>query len=283
MDTSKPRILVVGCASLDTVHIETAKGRSTFETVGGAGLYTALAARAAGATVTLYAPRTNRLPEKFKRVPEAIDWIGPLVEADEMPALEIVHHGGGRATLLNARWGAEEKLAPDRLPGSLEGYVGAHIAALSSTSRQSAFALVLRERGVPVLSAGTYARLVYGDRKGVSDLLSKCDFFFMNANEARGMFGSVKDTPILDGKIVFVTDGERGADIFAQEQTMHVNAVPAQEVDPTGAGDTFCGAILAGILSGRTLEAAVQYAAELAARCITMPGTEAVLKEILLL
>jgi len=214
-------------------------------------------------------------------VPDVINWIGPPVEADEMPALEIIHHGGGRATLLNARWGAEEKLVPEALPGNLEGYAGAHIAALSSTPRQSAFALVLRERGFPMLSAGTYARLVYGDRQGVCDLLSRCDFFFMNANEARGLFGSVADTPKRDGKIVFVTDGERGADIFAPEQTMHVEAVPAQEVDPTGAGDTFCGAALAAILCGRTLDAAVQFAAELAGLCITMPGPEAVLKQIL--
>src|SRR4030095_10561973 len=163
--------------------------------------------------VTLYAPRTTILPKKFQRVPEVINWIGPLVEAEEMPALEIVHHGGGRATLVDARWGAEQQLVPESLPESLEQYAAAHIAALSSADRQSAFALGCRSRGIPKVSAGTYARLADGDPQGVRDLLAQCEFFFMNANEACGIFGAVASMPLFDGKIILVTDGESGAHI----------------------------------------------------------------------
>jgi len=277
VDTTNPRIFVVGCASLDTIHVEESGARSTFHTLGGAGLYTALAARAAGAMVTLYAPRTAVLPEGFQRIPDVIDWVGPLVDPEEMPALEIVHHGGGRATLLNANWGAEQQLVPEGLPAQLDDYAVAHIAALSSAARQAAFVNACRSNGIPGVSAGTYARLVYGDRQGVFDLLLQCDYFFMNANEARGLFGSVTHTQRFDGKVVFVTDGERGAHIFAKDQTTHIEASPAKEVDPTGAGDTFCGATLAGILRGRTLSEAADNAAEIAARCITRPGPAAIL------
>ena len=275
-----PRLLVVGCVSLDTIHVEQSNDKLTFETLGGAGLYTALAARAAGAIVTLYAPRTAPLPDKFQRVIEVIDWIGPVVTPGEMPSLEIVHHGGGRASLVSARWGAEQRLVPEALADSLEDFAAAHIAALSSAERQSAFALGCRSRGIPKVSAGTYARLAYGNPQGVRDLLAQCDFFFMNANEACGMFGAVASMPLFDGKIILVTDGERGAHIFENGLSKHVDAVPSEEVDPTGAGDTFCGATLAGILSGRSIDEATACAAELAARCITVPGPEAVLKEI---
>ncbi len=281
METSKPRIFVVGCASLDTIHIEQSGERSTFHILGGAGLYTALAARAAGAIVTLYSPRTSKLPDRFQRVTEVIDWIGPLVEPEEMPALEIVHHGGGRATLANARWGAEQLLVPEALPESLENYAAAHIAALSSAERQSAFVRSCRSKGVSRVSAGTYARLVYGDPQGVSSLLAQCDFFFMNVNEARGLFGTVAEPPFFPGKLVFVTDGERGARMFENGRSMHIDAVPSREVDPTGAGDTFCGATLAGILSGRSMAETTARAVSLAASCITMPGPEAVLQKIL--
>jgi ribokinase len=280
VDTPKARIFVVGCASLDTIHIEESGQKSTFHTLGGAGLYTALAARAAGASVTLYGPRTAALPGEFKRLPEVIDWIGPQVEADEMPALEIVHHGGGRATLVNARWGAEQQLVPAALPDSLEAYAVAHIAALSSAQRQSAFVLACRSRRIQMVSAGTYARLVYGDRQGVTNLLTQCDYFFMNANEACGMFGSVKHTPFLSAKTIVVTDGERGAHVFQNGRSTHIEAVAAQEVDPTGAGDTFCGATLASLFSGSSLAVATARAAELASRCITMPGAAAMLEAI---
>lgn len=53
-------IFVIGTASLDVLHL--ADGR-TANTAGGAGLYTALAARQAGARTGLYAPQPEPVPE----------------------------------------------------------------------------------------------------------------------------------------------------------------------------------------------------------------------------
>ncbi len=98
------RILVVGCVSFDTVHLElsgpeedldsasgsssdsasssgSASGsgstsssasapvaRRTIKTIGGAGLYTALAAAKVGAEVTLFAPKPSPMPDLLKPV-----------------------------------------------------------------------------------------------------------------------------------------------------------------------------------------------------------------------
>src|SRR5690349_11161335 len=95
--------LVIGCASFDRLHI----AGQTYNTIGGAGLYTALAAARSGTATTLLAPKPFPLPVVFTDTIQRINWIGPTTPPENLPQLEIEHHGGGRATLLNAAWGAE--------------------------------------------------------------------------------------------------------------------------------------------------------------------------------
>lgn len=45
-------------------------------------------------------------------------------------------------------------------------------------------------------------------------------------------------------KIAVVTRGDRGAEVHTAGSLTHVPTYPAREVDPTGAGDGFCGAFL---------------------------------------
>ncbi|GBG77412.1 hypothetical protein CBR_g23861 [Chara braunii] len=55
---------------------------------------------------------------------------------------------------------------------------------------------------------------------------------------------------------VVVTDGKRGCNVFYQNHAFHVPAFPAQEVDPTGAGDCFLAGFVAGLCRGLSLEKA---------------------------
>jgi len=77
--------------------------------------------------------------------------------------LDIEHHGQGRATLLDASWGAEAELNPAALSFDPRRMAIVHIAALRSAQRQLDFAQACRARGAPRLSAGTYARLVQNE------------------------------------------------------------------------------------------------------------------------
>jgi ribokinase len=274
------RIIVIGCASLDTIHVEKNHIRTTYETVGGAGLYTALAARAAGgASVKLFAPKPDPMPEQLAFMENLIDWVGPSCNANSLPRLEIVHHGGGKATLLNASWGAESLLRAEQLP-TLEDVDWVHIAALSSARSQFDFLQVCRRQQGTKISIGTYAKLIEREPTQVRELLNSSDFFFMNDNEARALFKNENPEDIDSQTIVFVTDGENGATAYAGGQEIGVSARKVLELDPTGAGDTFCGATLAQFLKEQNLEQAIRIGCDLASSTVEQVGPKALVEVI---
>ena len=275
-------VLVVGCVSFDTLRLEREGRVDSFETIGGAGLYTALSAAHQGADVILYAPRPEPMPDILEIVDAKMSWIGPHCSSDEMPKLEIVHHGGGRATLVSASWGAEEALTPGCLPEvrDLEFDI-VHIAALSSVQKQNDFLSYFVETAYSgggrrnKISAGTYARAIGFDKTGVERLMRGCDLFFMNRNEANLLFGDAADVPksfISAQGACFVTDGANGAKIYQANSSEKLFAVNADELDPTGAGDTFCGAVLARLAEGSGIIDAARAGVAVAARAIEQPG-----------
>jgi len=105
-------LLVVGGASLDTLHFSGETARS----VGGAGLYTALAGARAGARVTMYAPRPQPMPEGLREAEGRFHWVGPVVAPDELPRFEIANRPGGHTEMRSLFWGAEERLRPEEAP-----------------------------------------------------------------------------------------------------------------------------------------------------------------------
>ncbi|MFN4292931.1 MAG: carbohydrate kinase family protein [Thermoflexales bacterium] len=266
-------IFVVGCVSLDTLHI----GGRTYQTIGGAGLYTALAARCVGATATLLGPRPRPIPALLAPVAERLNWIGPEIPPDALPRLEIAHHGEGRATLVSASWGAESQLTTEHLPDDLSRYAFVHIAALSSAHKMLDFLHVCRERGARRISAGTYYRIVQNEPATVRAIFEQADLFFMNENEAIGLWGSLRvagrvSMRTREGALLFITFDRRGAIVIAGDQATPLPADPADELDPTGAGDTFCGATLAGLARGEDPVAAASRATALAARKVEHVG-----------
>ena len=267
-------VLVVGSASLDTLHI----GGQTFRMAGGAGLYTALAANCAGARAALFAPRPAPVPEALQPVADSVEWIGPDVSSEEIPRLEIAHHGAGKATLLGASWGAVASLNPEALPADRLRASIVHIAALPDADHQMRFVQACRRRGAARVSAGTYARLIANERGRVHALFEAVDLFFMSENEANLLFGSVDAARTRADRTLFVTLAERGALVIRGDQAAHVPGRPASEVDPTGAGDTFCGAVLAGLARGEDATTASRAAIVLAAEMIGAIGPSMLLE-----
>ena len=261
-------ILIIGAASLDTLHIR----EKTYSTAGGAGLYTALAANVAGAATTLFAPKPDPMPAALQPMPQLIRWIGPTVDPDQLSRLEIAHHGNGKATLVDATWGAVERLSPNDLPANLARYDVVHIAALPSAQMQLGFLHACRQRSAATISVGTYARVVTGETETVRALLAESDLFFMNQNEAEGLFGSLENATAQSQQTVFVTLDKDGAVVIQQSSHQKIAGTPVEEVDPTGAGDTFCGATLAGIVQGQSVAEAAQDGCQLAAKTVQAIG-----------
>jgi sugar/nucleoside kinase (ribokinase family) len=60
---------------------------------------------------------------------------------------------------------------------------------------------------------------------------------------------------------VVVTRGRAGADAYAASRELHVDAVAADQVDATGAGDAFTVGLLHGLLRGDDMVTALQVGA----------------------
>lgn len=272
MTVATNALLVIGGASLDVLHLP---GGRTVAAAGGAALYSAAAAWQAGAAVTLLAPRPEPMPDFLQPAAARFRWIGPVIDPDQLPRLEIAHYGGGKAALLRAAWGAEALLACADLPDDLSVYRFVHVAALRSAQRQLDFVRGCRQRGARRISAGTYGHVVAHETAIVRTLTEETDLFFLNENEANGLFGSADQARTSAGKLLFVTLGERGALVIDGETVTPIVGHAADEVDPTGAGDTFCGATLAGLARGLAPATAARQATVLAARMIEQVGPAA--------
>ncbi|HTP10442.1 MAG TPA: PfkB family carbohydrate kinase [Anaerolineae bacterium] len=277
-------LLVIGGASLDVYHL--ANGE-TVRSPGGAGLYTALAAACSGARTGMFAPRPDPMPAPLITATERLEWLGPIVPPDQLPSFEIAHYGGGRAALLNASWGGEMLITPETFPGEHVQSAIIHIAALRTAERQLNFAKRLNTDlrgfeylgGLTRVSAGTYGKICASEPDTVRELIRLCDFFFMNENEANLLFGGVANIKARPGQIVFVTLAERGAVVIQGDHVTQVAGHPADDLDPTGAGDTFCGATLAHIARGQHPAMAAQAAVRLSAEMIGAVGPTRLLSD----
>ena len=257
--------------TIDTIRLSGGAGKHT--TPGGAGLYTALGVRAAGGAVRLFAQRPVPMPEILFPYDAALDWTGPEIPLDRLPRLDIAHHGGGKAELVGAFWGAQLELAPTDLPDDLSAIRIAHIAALGPTAKQIEFVQACRTHGVKKISAGTYGRAVYEDGDVVRALMAQVDYFFMNENEARGLFTDPAAVAAAPGQVVFVTLGERGvAAVTENGERVRTEAERVDECDPTGAGDSFCGGVLAVLAAGGGLDEAAREGVRVAAATIQALG-----------
>ncbi len=273
MNLSQPEIFIIGGVSIDTLNINGEVHRA----IGGAAMYTALAAQCAGAAATLFAAKPEPMEALLAPVDSRVQWNGLRIDPKDLPRLEIAHHGGGKATLLSAEWGAENRMQPDDLPADLSAYAAVHVAAMGTAARQLGFLRACRERGALQISAGTYAHVVYNETENVRALFEAADLFFMNANEAKMLFGSLEKARTTQGRLLFVTQGERGAWLIEADRRTHVAVVPVAEVDPTGAGDTFCGATLAHLALGDEPVSAARRAVVLAAKAVGQLGPGALL------
>lgn len=275
MATLRPKILIIGCASTDLVHLE--QKSISVHSNGGAGLYTALAAMAAGGDCTLLAPKPESISNLGLKSLEKLHWIGPIAKNDDYPHLEIVHHGNDRATLRNAGWGLEPHITPLLLPENLSDYSAVHIAALSSANRQLEFLNAIKTQSTCKISVGTYARVALNETETVRKLIADSDFVFMNENEASIIFDQ-RDFPLMPApeQIISITRGKCGASIYSKQLRFELSGMQVEEYDPTGAGDTFAGTMLAALLQGHTLQEAGRIAIERSALVITEAGPLAI-------
>lgn len=109
--------------------------------------------------------------------------------------------------------------------------------------------------------------------------LSCVSIFVMNEDEGRQVTGKESCEEILkemsqrypEAKVI-LTLGEKGSVYAYKEDRIYQEIYPVQTVDTTGAGDTFTGYFLAGMIKGKTMEACLKQAAVASAIAVTRDG-----------
>ncbi len=102
------------------------------------------------------------------------------------------------------------------------------------------------------------------------DLLDAVDLLVVNEHEAE-LLGGADELRTIVPRLV-VTLGAAGAVIHTRETTTTVAGIRVEVVDTTGAGDTFCGALVAKLDEGTALHEAVGFATAAAALSVGRPG-----------
>ena len=269
--TSSPRLLVVGGASLDRIHV----GGVPVPTPGGAGLYTALAAARAGAEVTMLAPVPDPMPPELAAASELIRWVGPAVDADGLPRFEIAYDDAGSIALFREHLGAE----PDMTPASLDLVDDlpptAYCVPFMDARLQRSFIDALRERGCLTVAV-TYGKAARAETDLVRGTFEVADLSFCNSDEAALLHpgGAAPAT----GRLRFVTRGASGVTVFQGDHRTDVPGQRADAIDPTGAGDTFCGTTVARLLRGDHPVEAARCGNAAAAEMVMEVGPAALLR-----
>ncbi len=265
-------LLVIGGASLDVLHF---RGR-TVRSAGGAGLYTALAANRAGTRVTMVGPRPAPMPAVLEPAAELVDWRGPEVPPEQLPSFEIAHLGGGRTELRGAWWRAEAGLSADALPAGLPAGM-VYCIGLTEARRQLELARHFKALG-RLTACGTYGGAVRDAPEVVREAFAVADVFFCNRSEAIALFGGLDSARTAAGKLLFITMSAAGARVIQGRHATDVPAVPVEELDPTGAGDTFCGTVLAHLGRGVHPVLAARHGVAAAAEMVREVGPAALLR-----
>lgn len=179
----------------------------------------------------------------------------------------LIEATGGERSILYAK-GSVAELSAEEVPRALVQKArvlhldGSHVdAALTA-------AAVARD-------AGTLVSLDGGDGEpwpGVNRLLPLVDVLVVARGFARNVTGiddpvrAARELARHGAREVVITDGPRGAWYLTEEERGHVPAFPIAAIDTTGAGDSFHGAYLHGLLEGRPIEQRVRFASAVAAQ-----------------
>jgi sugar/nucleoside kinase (ribokinase family) len=190
----------------------------------------------------------------------------------------------GHRTMFTDRGANAALRAADVPAGAVETAAILHIsgyALVEPSARGAALELIGRARtaGVPVALDPNSVAFI-GD-VGVAEfraMIADADILVPNLDEGRLLTGrqdphDVAADLATTHRVVALTLGKDG--VLVSEQggpSVHLPALPAGEVDPTGAGDAFCAGILHALRAGRTVIDAAREGTAVAAEAVATMG-----------
>lgn len=241
-------------------------------------MYTTMAAIRSGVKASMFAPKPELMPDVLKPVAgNLMEWIGPVISPQQLPHFEI-EYGEGKTNYLKTFIGAEGELTTNQLMLDLDNYDFIHLTPLGDSKRQLTFLKAIRNQGGNLVSAGTYKCIIKDNPESVREVINNSDIFFMNEEEAVLLYGSLENVKVSPGRLIFVTLGAKGAMVVQGETQIRLTTKQVEAVDPTGAGDTFCGATLAELMLGAHPVMAAHKGMGLASKEIQSIGPAALFK-----
>lgn len=117
-----------------------------------------------------------------------------------------------------------------------------------------------------------------GLRSALETLLAQCDLFMPSGGELFLFSRSQNETAAIEEilgagvKAVVIKRGAEGCSYFDREGRLDQPAFPAQEIDPTGAGDCFGATFVCCWLRGMPAATALRYAGAAGARAVERQG-----------
>jgi ribokinase len=150
----------------------------------------------------------------------------------------------------------EQSLLPAEVPVAAKAARVCHVAPMP-LEVQSKLVRYLA-RGTTLVSLDPHDEYVSGSEARLLDLLSQVDLFLPSRQEATLLFG--RDAPEAAAlafaahgpRVVVIKLGAEGSLVYGPEleRPVHIPAVPVHAIDPTGAGDAFCGAFCVSYAQG---------------------------------
>ncbi len=286
------KILVIGSSNTDLIATvenfptagETIVGKSFLQVMGGKGANQAVAAHKLGGEVKFItclgtdANGQNSL-KYFKETGLDISSALLVEDAPSGTAIILVDENGENCIVITP--GANNLLLPDYIYKIKDD-----IAACDT---------VVLQMEIPYNTVKTVCELAYKQQKTImlnvaparyldEELIKMIDILVVNETEVETISGKKIDEigeeavvdKLLDlgAKTVVLTLGKQGCLLKNGRNFYSVPAFCVQAVDTTAAGDTFCGALAAGLARGKEWKDALKFATAASAICVTRMGAQ---------
>lgn len=265
--TARPRVVVVGNLTIDdVVHPD---GRTFMATLGGNSVHTASAVLACGVGVSLVTRRGEDFPADALDVLAGagadLRWIvevpGPTVRN-----WVIYESDGRRRWVYRTPEGRSAQVAPqgaDVAPALANPAAVVHVAAMPLENAEAVVRAARRHAPGALVTLDTHEAWAAQAPDRVLRLARSVDLFEPSLEELQTLTST---TAPADGLRALATAGLRravvkaggdGAYVLEAGSIVHVPALAVPAVDTTGAGDSFCGGLAAGLATRLGTVAAV--------------------------
>lgn len=218
---------------------------------------------------------------------EGVDTALLRMEADKPTQLVLLvlnEQNDRTAFACPAHFGSQHAIVPSQIPDDITERIswlhvnGMMLREEPAASTQLSLMQRCRNAGIPVSFDINVRVEALKDPSFFENVLlakDRADYVLGSALDEIPMLGNEHDAElaakklIASGAAVIARSGDQGADLYRGDDRLHAPAFPVTVADTVGAGDTFDGAFIAAILSGKSDADALREANAAAAICVS--------------